>query len=631
MFFSWALLFLSAAPLATAYGVTVDSQHAGNEGSLAGDTNPSTFWHTQFDPSPAPFPHWAIVDLGASTYINGFNYLPRQDGIANGRIGDYKLELSQDRNAWTQVASGSWLDDASTKQVGFGAQNARYVRITATSEAGNRGTWTSAAELKVNFAPTNANGGQWGPVISLPIAPAAAFVEYNSGKVLTYASFRGNSFAGAAEGMTYTATYDPSNGAVSERIVTNTQHDMFCPGMSLLFSGNAIITGGDDAMKTSIFDPTSNSWSSASDMKLGRGYQASTTLSNGKVFTIGGSWNGGRGGKNGEQYDPATNQWSLLSGCPVAPMLTNDAEGIYRQDNHGWLFAWKNAYVFQAGPSKAMNWYGTTGNGNQIGAGTRGNDVDSINGNAVMYDAVAGKILTAGGSTSYQDVDATNTAYIITLGNPGTNPQVQQVASMANRRSFANGVVLPDGKIIVTGGQTHAVPFTDATAVKTPEVYDPATNTWTVLPPHVVSRNYHSIALLLPDARVWTGGGGLCGECSANHQDAQVFSPAYLFNGNNLATRPSITAAPTQLAVGATFSITTNSACQAFSFIRYGSATHTVDTDQRRIVLNPTGTNGNTYTFKLPADAGVLLPGQYMLFALRNGVPSVAATIKVTL
>lgn len=629
MLLSWAFLLLS--PLVTAYTVTVDSQHACNEGSKAGDGNVNTFWHSEYNPNK-PFPHWAIIDLGSTRYINGANYFPRQDGVANGRIGNFKIETSTDNANWGQVATGSWLDDASMKQVGFTARNARYVRFTATSEAGNRGTWTSASEFNVNFAPTTAGGtGQWGPVIGLPIAPAAAFVEYNSGKVLTYASYRANDFANAPTGITYTATWDPANNAVSERIVTNTNHDMFCPGMSLLFSGRAFITGGDDSTKTSVYDPTTDSWSAAATMKIGRGYQSSTVLSNGKVFVIGGSWSGGRGGKNGEIFDPATGAWTLLSGCPVAPMLTNDAEGIFRQDNHGWLFAWKNSAVFQAGPSKAMNWYGTTGTGSRTSAGNRGNDVDSMNGNAVMYDAVAGKILTCGGATSYQDVDATNTAYIITIGNVGAQPQVQQVASMANRRAFANGVVLPNGKIFVTGGQTHAVPFTDATAIKTPELYDPATNTWTVLPAHVVSRNYHSIALLLPDARVWTGGGGLCGGCSTNHADSQIFSPSYLWNGNNLATRPVITAAPTQLTVGATFTITTNNACQSFSFIRYGSATHTVDTDQRRIVMNPTATNGNTYTFKLPTDAGIVLPGQWMFFATSGGVPSVAKTIKVVL
>jgi galactose oxidase len=632
MLLPWALTFLLR--LAAAYTITVDSQQAGNEGSLAGDGNINTFWHTEFDPNVAPFPHWAIVDLGSAQYINGFNYFPRQDGEANGRIGNYKVELSNDMNTWTTVSQGTWLDDASMKQVGFNAVTVRYVRVTATSEAGNRGTWTSASEFNVNFAPTSNAQGSWGPVIALPIVPAAGFMEWNSGKVLLYSSYRPNQFSGTTSGLTYTSSYDPGNGAVGEKIVTNTQHDMFCPGMNLLHSGRAFITGGDDSTKTSVYDPTTDTWSAASTMRMGRGYHASTVLSNGKVFTIGGSWSGGRGGKNAEQYDPATNTWTLLPGCPVAPMLTNDHQGIFRQDNHGWLFAWKNAVVFQAGPSKAMNWYGTTENNNygaQIAAGNRGNDVDSMNGNAVMYDAVAGKILTVGGATDYQDVDATNTAYIITLpaGVPGSAPNVRQIASMANQRSFANAVILPNGKVFVTGGQTHAVPFTDTTAVKTPELFDPATETWTTLPPHVVSRNYHSLALLMLDGRVFTTGGGVCGGCSANHADAQIYSPSYLFNG----ARPQITAtSATILAVGATFTVTTNIACSSFSVIRYGSATHTVDTDQRRIPLTPTATNGNTYTFKLPSDAGIALPGMWGFWALTaGGVPSSAQTLKITL
>jgi galactose oxidase len=65
--------------------------------------------------------------------------------------------------------------------------------------------------------------------------------------------------------------------------------------------------------------------------------------------------------------------------------------------------------------------------------------------------------------------------------------------------------------------------------------------------------------------------------------------------------------------------------------IRYGSATHTVDTDQRRIALTPTGNSGGTYTFQCPNDSGVVLPGYYMLFALQNGVPSVAQSLQIVL
>ncbi len=52
-------------------------------------------------------------------------------------------------------------------------------------------------------------------------------------------------------------------------------------------------------------------------------------------------------------------------------MLTADPAGIFRQDNHGWFFAGANGTVFQAGPSRQMNWYGTTGDGSVHTAGTR--------------------------------------------------------------------------------------------------------------------------------------------------------------------------------------------------------------------------------------------------------------------
>lgn len=368
-------------------------------------------------------------------------------------------------------------------------------------------------------------------------------------------------------------------------------------------------------------------------MKISRGYQSTATTSAGKVFNIGGSWSGGHGGKNGEIYDPVANTWILLPGCPVAPMLTADAQGAFRTDNHAWLFAWKDGSVFQAGPSKAMNWYGTTGTGSQKAAGLRASDTDSMCGNAVMYDAVNGKIFTAGGSTSYQNANATNNAHLITIRAANVAPTIQTLKSMTYKRAFANGVILPNGKILVTGGQPYAVPFTDTDAIMTPELWDPETQTFTILPPHAIPRTYHSMALLMLDGRVFTGGGGLCGSCATNHADAEIYSPAYLFNSDGtVAIRPIISSSTSTVAVGGTFTIRTDSAVTSFSITRYGSATHTVNTDQRRIVLTPVTTSGNTYTFTIPSDPGIALPGYWMFWAMDSaGVPSEASSLKITL
>jgi len=206
------------------------------------------------------------------------------------------------------------------------------------------------------------------------------------------------------------------------------------------FNGRVVVTGGDTAAKTSINTGGDTSWIAGGQMNVPRGYQASATCSDGRVFTIGGSWSGGDNSlKNGEIMNPKTNTWSMLNGAAVKPMLTADAAGAFRSDSHAWLFGWKNGFVFQAGPSKSMNWYGTSGSGSQKFAGNRGNDGDAMNGNAAMYDAVAGKILAVGGAPSYQDDTATSNAHVITIGAPGTTASVQNINSM----SFQRYVLIP--------------------------------------------------------------------------------------------------------------------------------------------------------------------------------------------
>lgn len=83
---------------------------------------------------------------------------------------------------------------------------------------------------------------------------------------------------------------------------------MSCPGMSSLADGRMVVTGGANAEKTSIFNPSSNDFSPAANMNIARGYQTSCTLANGKVFTIGGGYSGGVGNKYAEVYDPSANK-----------------------------------------------------------------------------------------------------------------------------------------------------------------------------------------------------------------------------------------------------------------------------------------------------------------------------------
>ncbi|KAH8200828.1 hypothetical protein TruAng_004987 [Truncatella angustata] len=657
LFSSWALaLFLPlvssqqtwdwAKPISrTGWVVTADSFNTGNEAAKAIDGNKSTYWHTQYSPSDAPLPHYIQVDLLKSYVVNGIGYQPRQDGKRNGDIGQHTITVSADGTTWSSpVAYGNWLSDATTKYSFWSNSSARYVRLTASSEAQGTGNqWSSIAELyfyspdttldgSTYVPPSKATKGSWDVTLDLPIVPAAGAISGDN-VVVFWSAFRPDLFSGGT-GLTDTALWTPSAQAVTPKVVSNTAHDMFCPGISMDANGLIVVTGGNDAKKTSNYDPTTGGWSTGAQMALGRGYQSQTTIGDGRIFTIGGSWSGGYGGKNGEIYNSTSNAWNSLSGCSVTPILTADAQGAFRTDNHAWLFAWKANSIFQAGPSKAMNWFNVTGSGSYKAAGTRASDTDSMCGTATLYDAVNGYILTAGGSPSYQDSSATTNTHRIKLGDAAATPTVTKVASMSYARAFANAVVLPDGKTLVFGGQSYAVPFTDTTSSLPSELFDPSTLRWTVVAPIAEPRNYHSIGLLLPDATVLSGGGGLCGTgCIQNHFTAQVYSPPYLFNSDgSRATRPTIkTVSATSLKPGATFTVSTDVAA-TFALIRHGSSTHTVNTDQRRVPLTTTSAGTLTYSITLPSDPGVLLPGYWMLFALNGaGVPSVATQFKILL
>ncbi len=469
-----------------------------------------------------------------------------------------------------------------------------------------------------------ATQGQWGDVINLPLIPVAAATLPN-GKLLLWSSSSKTGFTLGTNPQTWTSIFDPITTQATDVLITSTQHEMFCPGTSHLADGRILIVGGSDADSSTIYDPFADSWQYANPMNIPRGYQSNVTLPDNRVFTIGGSWNGGTGGKNGEVWGDGSG-WSLLYDAQADPMTGSDPEGVFRGDNHAWLFTAPNGNVFQAGPSQQMNWYTTYGSGSVTSAGNRGDDTYSMNGTAAMYDI--GKILKAGGAESYDlGYPANDRTYVIDINNDVT---VRKVASMQYARGFLNSVVLPNGQVLVVGGMPYPVTFSDDNAILVPELWDPNTETWSSMAGMQVPRNYHSVALLLPDGRVFSGGGGLC-DCNVNHFDAQIYSPPYLFNPDgSLADQPIINTAPGTAGYGSTIQVTTNRYVSNFSLVRFSTVTHTVNTDQRRIPLTFTAADNNSYYLTIPGNPGVAPPGYYMLFALDGqGVPSVANILRI--
>ncbi|MEO3973760.1 discoidin domain-containing protein [Streptomyces sp. CAU 1734] len=606
-----------------------DEETAAENGRAANvlDGNAATIWHSRYAGTAAPLPHSITIDMNRTAAVSALVYQPRNDG-PNGRAGAYTVTTSTNGTTFgTPVAAGTWRDDDTVKTATFtGTATARYIRLTVTGEAGSRGPWTTAAEIRLSGPANPATHGAWDRVTGFPLVPVATAVLPGD-KLLAWSAYAVDRFGGS-NGYTQTAILDLKTGKVTQRRVDNTGHDMFCPGIAMLADGRVLVTGGSNAEKASIYNPATDTWSTTSNMNIARGYQSMTLLSTGEAFVLGGSWSGLPGDKAGEVWSPNTSAWRKLPGVPATSAMTADPAGPYRADNHMWLYATSGGKVLQLGPSKQMNWITTAGNGSVTPAGNRADSQDAMTGNAVAYDI--GKLLTLGGSPAYDNVPATRRAYTVSVN--GNQVQAARTGDMDQARAFANSVVMPDGKVAVFGGQSYPVPFSDATSVLTPELWDPATGRFTPLATMAIPRNYHSVANLLPDGRIFTGGGGLCGDCATNHADGAVFTPPYLLNADGSPKpRPAITGGvPSQAPAGTSLTVTTGGPVASFVLMRAAAATHSTDNDQRRVPLTSTPAGANTHTVSIPADRGVVLPGTYMLFALNaQGVPSTARFITI--
>ncbi|MFB8404263.1 discoidin domain-containing protein, partial [Streptomyces sp. NPDC055912] len=142
------------APLLDRTGWTAvasDEETAKENGRAANvlDNDAATLWHSRWSGTAAPMPHSITVDMHRTTVVSALVYQPRATG-ANGRVGEYSISVSTDGRDWgSPVATGTLADDGSAKTLAFAPQGARFVRLTALTEAGRRGPWTSAAELNL--------------------------------------------------------------------------------------------------------------------------------------------------------------------------------------------------------------------------------------------------------------------------------------------------------------------------------------------------------------------------------------------------------------------------------------------------------------------------------------------------
>lgn len=457
------------------------------------------------------------------------------------------------------------------------------------------------------------NQGRWGEVIDWPeIATGAANLP--DGRMMTWSSSGESSFGGG-QPFTHGSLFDPTTGLFEPN--DNPTHNMFCAGVSMLADGEVFAAGGGATITTtSIYSDAG--WSLTDEMNRPRWYPTSTTLATGQVLT-----------SLGDKFQPYPEIWTPGQGWELRTnmsmqLVLDDSSAINGQRHwYPALNVAPNGTLFHAGPTSQLF---SLNPSQQAGITVHGprdiTDIHRLYNTTVMYDV--GKMLVAGGGTP-----ALSSALDIDINS--ATPQVTSTNPMNFPRSMHNTVVLPDGKVLVVGGNSSGIQFSDDGTQLTPEMWDPATGQWQSLAPHSVPRNYHSTALLLKDGRVAVMGGGLCGGCATNHQNGEIFEPPYLFNPDgSAAARPTISGGAADATAGSTIALTGSDDITAFNMLRLVALTHHHSSDQRLIPVSFQKPASGNYQLSLPTNPNVVLPGYYWIFAVNDeGVPSIGHTINV--
>jgi galactose oxidase-like protein/Big-like domain-containing protein len=508
---------------------------------------------------------------------------------------------------WTLTGGGSLSETSSLT----GADGQASVTRTLGGTVGQQTTVATAnglvgSPLTFTHTATGASTGmgRWDGAFSTPVVDVHMHL-LPTGKVLMWGD------QGEAQ------LWDPANPSAGFTSVTKTFR-MYCSGHTILRDGRLLVVGGTSPSTrglrlATVFDPISRSWSATSSMAQGRYYPTITSLPDGEVLAISGHdttladvtipevWNG--------------SAWRQLTNAPLA--IPNPY--------YPAMFVAPNGKVFLAGFPQTSQYLDVTGTGQWTPVADR-NVADRTMGSAVMY--APGKILYAGGGDP-----PTASAEVIDLNQPA--PSWRSVQGMAFPRRQMNATLLADGTVLVTGGTSGPGFNSQAGAVHEAELWNPQTESWTMMAPESKTRTYHGTSLLLPSGQVLSSGGGEGGGITfANSEfSAQVFSPPYLFNADGSpAARPTITSAPSTLSYGQSFTVQTPDAGSVTlgTLIRLSSVTHAFNMSQLIYGLTFTVTSSTSVSATAPPNANLALPGPYMLFLINgSGTPSVAKIVMV--
>ncbi|HZX92913.1 MAG TPA: kelch repeat-containing protein, partial [Myxococcales bacterium] len=286
--------------------------------------------------------------------------------------------------------------------------------------------------------------------------------------------------------------FDPATGTWTDGPLLGTARQahsavLLANGKLLVAGGTGpqTISGSNNLASAEIYDPATNAWTPAGNMKIPRVNFAMVALPGGKVLAVGGSSNN-LFQSSTELWDPATNTWAYTNngtsdtsmseqkGFPAPFLLSNGMVAVAGGSSPNTSTPTAAVELFDPA---TQNWTVLATPLSQARSGHF--PVALPNG---KFALLAGRVLNSfgflaavgapGGAAGAVEIYDT-----LANGGQGTTVTTANAFFKTEGRVNAAAVMLPGGKVLLAGGSVNST-----TGASTSEIYDPANDTLTIGP-----------------------------------------------------------------------------------------------------------------------------------------------------